>query len=308
MNADELVSSYVLDVVRRLPRRQRDDVAFELRSLLGEELGPEPTEAAARTLLAGFGHPREVAARYRPAITVIDPVDSRWFVRASVIGVIVIWILGALEVVGTAEGAHPLTLLQRWWLGVGLAALWWPGALVVCAALAAWTRRRWPERDQWKPRSAQRRGDGINRFAYVLGVVAMIAGTYLLLRPTVILDVLFDGRAAPAAYEAFAYNEDFTRYRAPWLIALVAANVVLYGVLVVRGRWEPVTRWSEIVLAVASCVFVTWVLLAGPVFQAQPTDDAFRGAAILITVLSLLGLGVRLWRERRRVIAPPSLG
>jgi len=308
MNVDELVESYVLDVVRRLPRGQRDDVAFELRSLLNEELGPEPTESSARALLAGFGHPREVAARYRPAVTVIDPADSRPFVRASVIGVIVIWILGVLDVLRTADGADPLTLLQRWWFEAGLAAAWWPGFLGIGFAAAAWTRRRWPRLDEWKPRPVQRQRSGVNRFAYALGAVGMVAGTYLLLRPAVILDLLFDGRAAPAAYEAFVYDDAFTRYRAPWLVALIAANVVLFGVLIVRGRWEPVTRRIEVGLTLAMCAFLAWVLLAGPVFRAQPTDIMFRLASVIIVALSLLGLAVQLWRERRRVITPPSLG
>ena len=38
MDPQALIESYVDDVVRRLPRRQRSDVGLELRSLLGEEL------------------------------------------------------------------------------------------------------------------------------------------------------------------------------------------------------------------------------------------------------------------------------
>jgi hypothetical protein len=38
MNANDLIDSYVADVARLLSRKQRDDVAFELRALLAEEL------------------------------------------------------------------------------------------------------------------------------------------------------------------------------------------------------------------------------------------------------------------------------
>jgi hypothetical protein len=38
-------------------------------------------------LLAGFGRPAEVAACYRPTFTIIDPTDSRSFLKASVVGV-----------------------------------------------------------------------------------------------------------------------------------------------------------------------------------------------------------------------------
>lgn len=54
MTADELIDSYVADVVTLLPRRQRRDVAQELRVLLREEAdaaagGPVSREEAARS-------------------------------------------------------------------------------------------------------------------------------------------------------------------------------------------------------------------------------------------------------------------
>ena len=38
MNANDVIESYVTDVAVQLPRKQRNDVAFELRALLNEEL------------------------------------------------------------------------------------------------------------------------------------------------------------------------------------------------------------------------------------------------------------------------------
>ncbi len=69
MTADELIDSYVADVVMLLPRKQRRDVAQELRMLLSEEVdaamgGQASREQAAHVLLAGFGRPADVAARY----------------------------------------------------------------------------------------------------------------------------------------------------------------------------------------------------------------------------------------------------
>jgi len=47
MNANDVIESYVTDVALQLPRRQRNDVAFELRALLNEELQAR-AEAAGR--------------------------------------------------------------------------------------------------------------------------------------------------------------------------------------------------------------------------------------------------------------------
>jgi hypothetical protein len=132
MHADDLIERYVADVARLLPRRQRADVALELRTLLLDELqeraaaaGRAADEAMARELLVGFGRPAEVAARYRPTLAIIDPADSRGFVRAAVAGVTIIWVLGLVNA------------LRR--------------VLVVCFAAVAWIRRRWPHRAAGSP-------------------------------------------------------------------------------------------------------------------------------------------------------------
>ena len=48
MNANDLIDSYVADVARLLGRKQRDDVAFELRALLVEELDAKARRRAGR--------------------------------------------------------------------------------------------------------------------------------------------------------------------------------------------------------------------------------------------------------------------
>jgi hypothetical protein len=102
MTAYQVTDIYIDDVVRLLPRRQRDDVAAELRALLSEELnartrdlGRAPNKAQA--LARGYGRPNEVAARYQPAWTIVDPADSRSFMRAAIIGAGALLLLSALR-------------------------------------------------------------------------------------------------------------------------------------------------------------------------------------------------------------------
>lgn len=52
MQATEVIESYIEDVVGLLPRRQRDDVANELRSLLLEELNARIREPGSRPIKA----------------------------------------------------------------------------------------------------------------------------------------------------------------------------------------------------------------------------------------------------------------
>ena len=180
MTADNLVESYLSDVARLLPRRQRHDVALELRTLLTEELaakaetaGRPADETMAYDLLRDFGRPAEVAARYRPAPAIIEPADTRRFLRISVAGLLVIWSLGLL-------------------------------------------------------------------------------------------------------------------------------NLALLSILVARGRWEPLTRRIDIALSLATCAVLTWILLAGNIFQARPTDELVKLVILLIVLGALVDVTVKLRREPRR--------
>ena len=68
MNAGELIEAYIDDTVRLLPRRQRGDVATELRSLLNEELHARARES---------GHPPDeslaIAAKEAQAGGTVNP-------------------------------------------------------------------------------------------------------------------------------------------------------------------------------------------------------------------------------------------
>src|SRR6516164_6848940 len=104
MHADEVIEMYIDDTVRLLARRQRDDVAAELRALLSEELnaraqesGRPPDLALALALVRGYGLPNDVATRYQPAWNIIDPADSKSFMRAAIIGSSALVLLSALR-------------------------------------------------------------------------------------------------------------------------------------------------------------------------------------------------------------------
>jgi hypothetical protein len=134
MTAYELIDSYVADVVMLLPRKQRRDVAQELRMLLREEAGAAASEQAsreqaARALLASFGRPAEVAARYGSPVTLIDPADTRRFLTLAMAGAVLIPV-GALlnELTRQAEPQRDLgRAIEKAWPGV----FGWLGLLVM---------------------------------------------------------------------------------------------------------------------------------------------------------------------------------
>lgn len=307
MHAHEVITAYVNDVAVRLPRRQRNDVAFELEALLREQLQDRadaqgrPADAAMATaLVQEFGEPATVAARYRPTLSVIDPADGWRFVWASWIGLAVIWALGLVDALqqANASGNGVLAGLVQWWLGTVLPSFWWPGVLVAWFALAAWSRRRRQGRvSRWKPLATDRIPAG--RAMLALGVLGILCGTGVLLEPRWLLDVVWQGRAAPQAHAALTYTDTFLHRQGPWLLTLLLLNVPLLGAVIVKGRWSPWLRRLETVLGLATCAVLAWTVLDGPVFMTQVSDRTAKGAVVLIIAFTLIGMALRMYRSVR---------
>jgi hypothetical protein len=220
MHADEVIESYIDDTVQLLPRRQRDDVAAELRTLLNEELharakelGRAPDEDLALSLVRGHGLPNEAAARYQPAWTIIDPADSTSFMRAAIIGAGALLLRGALKrqlppIRGTADDL------------VGLAILAWLGILVVAFGVKSGIRRTWPSTALWKPRDRDR----ANRVG--TAVLVPIATLFVIFygTPKWVFDRVSSGRFDTSWA---AYTADFSRLRLSWFIGSMVGLIAL---------------------------------------------------------------------------------
>ncbi len=310
MNANDLIECYVADVAARLPRKQRNDVAFELRALLHEELqsradsaGRGADAAMATDFLRSFGPPDSVAARYRPTFTVIDPADGPAFVRATAIGLAIIWGLGLVSCLlqPIESGTDLLRAIGQWWGATVLPSPWWPGVLVVGFGLASWIKRRWPHTTEWKPRAADRIVGG--RMALGMALAGVLVGLIAIVNPSWVLHAMFGGRAAPAAYEALTYAETFRHRQAPWLLILISTNVPLFVTVIVMGRWSPLMRRIQLALGLMTCAVMIWTVLDGPIFIAPSSDRTVKAIMVLIVAFLLISWGVK----RHRSVQPKPI-
>ena len=305
-----LIEAYVLDVIRRLPRGQRNDVGFELRALLAEGLrdragdaGRLPDEAMALDHVRQFGRPEEVAARYHtPGVPIISPSQTRGFVWATVIGVGLQWAT-SLPLMLSGELAPALpesSRLGAWWTSYGLGAFWWPGFLVSVMIVAAWVRQTWPATvADWKPRAADR--DHINRPLYALGLAAALCGIALWVGIAWSVTTFSN-----PVTRALAFAPAFLATRAPILLVYWAAGITLLVVLIAEGRWRTLTRRIDVWLKLAACALMTWFMFGGQIFVSEPADQTTKGALGLIVVLILAELAVHVWRQRRRIRPPQA--
>ena len=262
MHATEVIETYIDDTVRLLPRRQRDDVATELRSLLNEELharaqesGRPPDESLALSLVRDYGHPNEVAARYQPPWAIIDPADSTSFMRAAIIGAAALVLLGAISkrlpsLPGTADNLVKIGILV------------WLGLLVVAFGAKNWIRRRWPATVLWEPRDRDR----ANRVG--TAVVVPIATFFVVLygAPTWVLDQISGGRFDTSWT---AYTADFQRLRLPCFIGLMVGLLALLSFVAIQGRWRRLTRRINIGLNMALACLILSFAVDGNIFQSS---------------------------------------
>jgi hypothetical protein len=302
MNANDVVESYVTDVVLQLPRKLRNDLAFELRALINEGLQDKAEETGraidavmATEFLNAFGRPETVAARYRPALNIIDPADGQKFLRATFIGLAIIWGLGLLELLQTAPEVGFLNALVKWWMGTVIGSLWWPGVLVAGFGVSAWVGRRWPQNAEWKPKANDRIRGG--RLGMVMGLIGMVFGLYILAEPRWVLDVVWGGHAAPLAYQALTYTDSFLQLQGPILFALILFNIPLFIAVIMKGRHTPMSRRIETVSSLVMCAVMVWVIMDGPIFMTANSDGTAKLLMLLIVVFTLIYMAVEIYRS-----------
>jgi hypothetical protein len=311
MNATQLIEAYVDDVVRHVERKQRNDVGVELRTLLGDELSSQARtaerpadEEMAMDLLRRFGRPEDVAIRYRkPGFPVIDAADTPLFVRLTVIGMGIIWILGAFATADRPGGTGHW--LPYWYFKYGLAAFWWPGFLVACTGLASWVKRRFPVTDDWKPRVIDR--DRINRPASILAMAGTMVGTIWLTAPAQFVRQLTGERLPSTFYDSLIYDPGFTLWQLPLLLVLMVCGLIVHAAVLGKGRWQPVTRRLELGLSAAMTVLLGWSITTGHIFQSDASDEIAKGAIALVLLFVLWDIAAKVSRELARVRVPSEL-
>ncbi len=313
MDPNAIISSYVGDVMRYLPRRQRADVARELRSLLDDELGGRAADAGrpadaplAMELLTTFGAPRDVADRYRPAgFTIIRPSDAPRFTWIALGGIAVIWaitlpatMLGVTPVTGWDSGADAWWgRLTVWWLGAGIGALWWPGAVITYTLIGALVnRRRESTQEAWTP--APRRTidrDLVNRPSTIAALAAGLLGA------TVVIALPWLASWAPGlpepAVAALELDPEFLKWRAPWVLPVWAASFALLVRVLVVGRWSAATLRVRGAVDIAMAGLLLWWSLAGPVFISPATDSTARFLLVLVAVSSATDAAIAIRRS-----------
>ncbi|HET7662192.1 MAG TPA: hypothetical protein VFK31_01020 [Rhodanobacteraceae bacterium] len=298
MNPNDVIETFVIDVMRRVPGKDRNDIGLELRGLLDDMLanraataGRPADDAMVLAMLREFGTPNEVAARYHsPGITIIPAEQTRRFALLSLAGIALQW---ALTLPRVFQGQP----IAAWWFSWGLGSLWWPGFLVMMALAAVGARELGLTRRTWRPRSVDT--ERVHRGALALGVLWMAIGAAFVICLPWITRLLPDPLP-----RIFAFDNDFLHGRA-WPVVLLWLDSILIRLMVLtRGRWTQRLRMMDLATSVIWIALLLWWLAAGAIFQTAATDDGAKAGIGLVILMVVADLVWKLYRQRTRIRVP----
>jgi hypothetical protein len=304
----EWIDRYVNEVGRRLPLKEREDVEREIRSLIedevmgrldtsaGEGVAQPDGEATVLAVLAQFGAPGAMAAKYQAPRYLVGP--GMFPVFQIVLGIVLAVtlfanLLGLAVAVGRGGGAPAFAdmladlfggILQAFGsvtlVFVGLERL---GVRASRQATAAWDPRSLPPvKDEQRISVFETAAEiGFTAALLWLAVSHFSNGTGSL---------FYDGEwhAIPL------FSLEFVRY-IPWLMMLWGADILVNIVLLARARWEPATRMAALVLALATAFIFYQMLVGGPITAWPTVDPAFKVTAAIIFGVSLWEVAKQAW-------------
>jgi len=283
-----LIGRYVFAVGEELPRRLRDDVTRELRTLVEDKLddrartlGKAADVALATYVLQEIGEPGEVARRYDPSPQYL--VGPRFYpafvkvLRIAVVGLAILLLLTnvlthALSPEATATLLTFATLgrLVRAYFQTGI--MLFGEAVIVLAILERTTLgQKFSPSGEWDPRELAEVPEAEeDRIAFV-GVavdvcLAVLFGMVLNFLPEWVGFITIHGKSQTT----FVSVRDVGIHLPILAINVwLALSIGLRLALLSRRRWTPSTRWAQVALGVfASGIFMAVAATSSP--QAPP--------------------------------------
>lgn len=298
MHAIDVIELYINETVRLLPKRQRKDVALELRTLLGEELqsqaketGQPPNEELALSLVRRYGLPSETAARYQQPWTIIDPADTTNFVRATILGFCTLVLLSQLSKIKPPIKADETNVAGN---AIVLGGLAWTGFLVIYYGIMRYIRMRCATAMRWKPHDR----DQVNRVGAMFSVPISLFFVFFYSAPIWVLDGIFGGRIDTSG---IVYTESFQWFRLPLFLACMAGDAVLLAYVAYLGRWRRLTRRISIAFNIGLACQMLALAVEGNLFQNSNADQLTREILGLVAIFYISGVAFLVHDEMGRV-------
>ncbi|MEL7448488.1 MAG: hypothetical protein AAFN78_04720 [Pseudomonadota bacterium] len=284
-----LIESYLDEVSRYLPAKQRGDIVSELRvsledqaqDLAGDaEPGPEHEKAAINQM----GHPLQVASGYQGQRYLIGPeLFPSFIVTLKTVAIIVVLIQFALLLTSYVTVGNTTSLLGLF-KGLLEMVLWstiWVVGVFVAIEFSG-ERLNWYKdwsADSLKPTA----GSPVDNGQLITNLIT--EGAFLLWWN----DVLVLQNWIPGGHEVFSLTLTETWTPLFWpLNVLVAAWFLLHAYVLYRGLWQRGTVIAEVVLGGVFIAIGLWLISHAPLAEVAGSISEFSAAAANRVIVSVI--------------------
>lgn len=271
----DLLDTYISEVGKHLPAKQRPDIEAEIRSAITDMLedksqkaGSPVDEAMTLDVLQAYGEPEKVASTYLPEQYVIGP---RLFSAFKTTLQIILPILGLLALIGFAisfsrlelNAANIIELIIESLAGYLVSVVQTLGGLVVVFYILQIAAPNLETKStQWDARSLLKISlpDRIFPSGPVWEIAANMAAIVIFNFFPQIIGLAY--RSGSGWVTTPILSETFYRYL-PALNLLWVMAILLNVFLLRRGQWQTGTRWLSLGLRLVS-VGILAAMVAGP--------------------------------------------
>ena len=275
-----LLDSYVAEVGKHLPRKNRADIEAEIRSTLEDMLEErrqgktQDEDALVLSLLKEYGAPKQVAATYKPAQYLISP---RMYPIFEMVTGIVLVVLFAVSLFGFGigmvktgfTGAEFLTEIGKWLGGLftGLTAAL--GNIVLVFAIIERTRAAdefEKEFKDWDPAELTREPDPAQTSIaeFIAAIIFTALGLVVLnLYPNLIAISFFNDNHVWTSIPIF--TKVFFGFLI-WINLQSVLQIVFNGFMLSQREWKPATRLMGLAVDVLGAVLAVSILKTPGIF------------------------------------------
>lgn len=300
-----LIDRYVAEVADHLPKKMREDLSKEIRSLIEDTLedqakqtGKAVTDEGLITdVLKSFGSPEKMAASYLPTRYLIGPrlLPSFWLVTriGILLAVLVSVITLGMEISETGRTVHEIVgLSTNFFSDFFTVALSIFGNIVLIFAIIELLLPKFTkEKEQnWDPRTLKDPVD-YNHANLSKSIVSVFFTLLALIVFNLYPQWIGVGFTTNGTFTyAPILTAVFFTYL-PWLNVLWVLELVKDSILVRENRWSPLTHWMDIVLHAAG-IFIVLMMAFGAPIAALPAGSTFASKTTLASLFDPLLRGI----------------
>ncbi len=277
METNELIERYIAKVGENLPRKNREDITLELKSLLYDDLeeragGEAPTKEMTADMLHDFGNPETIAAKYQPERYLIGPDLFPVYRVVITVVLIVITVVFSIPMLisfityGFNDiGSWLSSMIFEFGQALLINFAWLTIAFAIIEKVKGDRAAVDPNKDEdWDPYALEpvENPNRIKRAELIAGIVLSLCAIIIFNFFPQWLGMVKNPDEVNVIIPIL--TPQFLSF-VPLLTVYWILEILFKLVLLRQGEWQPATRWLELALGLFSLYINYQILTGGPI-------------------------------------------